>query len=65
MFPSEHEARRDGGPTAAELAAIVAAIEVAWPTPVLLQEESQPSPWRWSGRWWASDRPVAANRRRP
>jgi hypothetical protein len=53
-------------PSAAELAAIVAAVEVAWPRPLpVAPEPSQPSPWRWSGRWWVPDRHVAASRRRP
>jgi hypothetical protein len=48
------------------VAAIVAAVEVAWPRPVVVAEAHAPrSPWRWSGRWWASGKPVAAERRRP
>jgi hypothetical protein len=45
-------------PTDEEAAAIVAAIEFAWPRPVVLMLDQQlPEPagaWRWSGRWWAS-----------
>jgi len=54
-------------PSLAELAAIVAAVEVAWPRPVVLVPEAgEPgSPWRWSGRWWTTRRGVAAERRRP
>ncbi|HEY2429349.1 MAG TPA: hypothetical protein VGI06_10485 [Acidimicrobiales bacterium] len=56
----------DPGPSAEQLAAIVAAVEVAWPRPVVVAEApTPPSPWRWSGRWWASAQPVAAERRRP
>ena len=56
--------RRD--PTPAELAAIVAAVEATWPRPVVVAEDQVVrSPWRWSGRWWASGRPAAAERRRP
>jgi hypothetical protein len=48
-----------------ELAAVVAAIEVAWPQPVLLIDTQPPgpSPWRFSGRWWS--RPQTARRERP
>jgi hypothetical protein len=53
-------------PTPEVLAAIVAAVEATWPRPVVVAEERVVrSPWRWSGRWWASSRPVAADRRRP
>jgi hypothetical protein len=52
-------------PTEEELAAIVAAIEAAWPRPVVVAADpaARPSKWRWSGRWWS--RPVAARRDRP
>jgi hypothetical protein len=53
-----------------EMAAIVAAVEAAWPRPVVVVTE-EPRPrragdgsWKWSGRWWAS-RKVPADRRRP
>lgn len=53
-------------PSPEELAAIVAAVEVAWPRPVVVQDDaSRPPVWRWSGRWWLPRRPVAANRQRP
>ncbi len=52
-------------PTDEETAAIVAAIEAAQPSLVLL--EAQPttrnSSWKFSGRWWA--KPLAARRDRP
>lgn len=54
-------------PTPEEAAAIVAAIELAWPRPVVLlaaEEHVERSVWRYSGRWWAR-RDVAADRRRP
>jgi hypothetical protein len=53
------------GPTPEELAAIVAAVEVAWPRPLVAQDERapRPNPWRFSGRWWA--RPQTARRERP
>ena len=52
-------------PSPQELAAIVAAVEMAWPRPVVIaQEESPtPSPWRFSGRWWS--RPTTVRRARP
>ena len=46
-----------------ELAAIVAAIEVAWPRPQAPASTEGPSRWRFSGRWWS--RPVPTRRDRP
>jgi hypothetical protein len=51
-----------------QLAAIVAAVEVAWPKPVVVAEGDcdgrPPTPvWRFSARWWR--RPIAARRERP
>jgi hypothetical protein len=50
-----------------ELAAIVAAVELVWPRPVVVAD---PGPrggdtpaWRFSGRWWR--KPVATRRDRP
>jgi hypothetical protein len=47
------------------LAAIVAAVEEAWPRPVPIEAGSgRPgAAWRFSGRWWA--KPTAARRDRP
>ena len=52
-------------PSPEELAAIMAAVEMAWPRPVILAPAppAGPSPWRFSGRWWA--RPQTARRERP
>jgi len=51
-------------PTAEELAAILAAVEVAWPVPIVAAlPEPEPSRWRFAGRWWA--KPVPARRDRP
>ena len=52
-------------PTDEELAAILAAVELLWPRPVVAAAEPEPTtpPWRFSGRWWS--RPVAARRARP
>ena len=55
-------------PDEEELAAIVAAIEVAWPKPVMVsQTQSQtqtpaPSRWRFAGRWWSKPIPVRRDR---
>jgi hypothetical protein len=52
-------------PADEELAAIVAAIEVAWPRPVVVQPalKQEPSRWRFAGRWWS--KPIPARRDRP
>ncbi|HET6916707.1 MAG TPA: hypothetical protein VFH56_11515 [Acidimicrobiales bacterium] len=52
-------------PSPDELAAIVAAIEAAWPRPVVVvaEEPERPSAWRFSGRWWS--RPTTVRRERP
>jgi hypothetical protein len=51
-------------PTDEETAAIVAAVELLWPRPVVsATSAARPAAWRFSGRWWA--RPVAARRDRP
>ena len=57
----------DGGsgadPTAEEVAAVVAAVEVLWPKPARSDEPPAPSRWRFSGRWWT--KPVPSRRDRP
>ena len=52
-------------PTPEELAAIVAAVEMAWPRPVVTAapEDDEPPRWRFSGRWWVQ--PVPSRRVRP
>ena len=50
-------------PTDEELAAIMAAVEVAWPRPAVALEDDEPSRWRFSGRWWS--RPLPTRRDRP
>ncbi len=53
-----------GDPTPEELAAIVAAVEVAWPRAAAGAPASAPiSRWRFSGRWWS--KPVPSRRDRP
>jgi len=49
-------------PTDEEAAAIVAAVEVAWPRAAVAPVEPAER-WRWSGRWWT--KPVPLRRRRP
>jgi hypothetical protein len=52
-------------PEPAVLAAIVAAVEEAWPRPRAADDgggQNQP-PWRFSGRWWTQ--PAALRRDRP
>jgi hypothetical protein len=52
------------GPTSEQLAAILAAVEMAWPRPVVAGgDEADPPRWRFSGRWWS--RPIPARRERP
>ena len=51
-------------PAPDELAAIVAAVELAWPRPVVVVDDEEDAPnWRWSGRWWTG--PVPLRRQRP
>jgi hypothetical protein len=52
----------DGEPSDEELAAIVAAIEVTWPRPIVVPTNELPR-WRFSGRWWT--KPVPLRRVRP
>jgi hypothetical protein len=51
-------------PDPAVLAAITAAVQMAWPRPA---EPDEPDPlhqtWRFSGRWW--NKPVPLRRERP
>jgi hypothetical protein len=54
---------RGGEPTDEEVAAIVAAVEVAWPKAVVAGAPEPPMRWRFSGRWWS--KPVPLRRIRP
>jgi hypothetical protein len=51
-------------PTDEEMAAILAAIEVAWPKPVVGAgaPTNEPSRWRFAGRWWTKPIPVRRDR---
>jgi hypothetical protein len=51
-------------PTDDEVAAAMAAIEVAWPRPAAgAPVPDEPPRWRFSGRWWT--KPVPTRRDRP
>ncbi|MDA8044620.1 MAG: hypothetical protein M0Z30_05185 [Actinomycetota bacterium] len=51
-------------PTEEEMVAILAAVEMAWPRPVLVEDaRPQSGPWRFSGRWWS--KPHTVQRMRP
>ena len=46
------------------MVAIVAAVEMAWPRPVIAEaEREEPLTWRFSGRWWS--KPHTVQRSRP
>ena len=46
-----------------EAAAIVAAIELSWPSAGAVTEPEPPPRWRFAGRWWS--KPVPLSRDRP
>ena len=50
-------------PTEDEAAAIVAALEVAWPRGVAADPTEGRPRWRFSGRWWS--KPLPSRRERP
>ena len=54
---------RGGDASDEEVAAIVAAVEVAWPRPAAPGADTAPPRWRFSGRWWT--KPVPLRRGRP
>ena len=49
-------------PTPEEAAAIVAAVEVAWPRHGSGEAPAEPPRWRFSGRWWSQPIPMRRNR---
>ena len=49
-------------PTDEEAAAIVAAIEAAWPRAVTAAPDPEPPRWRFAGRWWTKPIPVRRDR---
>jgi len=52
-------------PSAEEMAAIVAAVELCWPRPAVAATEppSAPGRWRWSGRDWGPGTEMGTARR--
>jgi hypothetical protein len=54
---------RGGEASDEEVAAIVAAVEVAWPRAVAVGPAVDLPRWRFSGRWWT--KPVPLRRSRP
>ena len=53
---------RGGEASDEEVAAVVAAIEVAWPRPAAVAADMQSPRWRFSGRWWTKPVPLRRNR---
>jgi len=51
-------------PTEEEMAAIIAAVEMAWPKPVVATQPvtEEVSRWRFAGRWWSKPIPVRRDR---
>jgi len=49
-------------PTEEEAVAIVAAIDAAWPRPVVVAEQPRTPRWRFAGRWWSKPIPVRRDR---
>ena len=49
-------------PTEEEAAAIVAAIDAAWPRAGGRAEPPAPPRWRFAGRWWSKPIPVRRDR---
>jgi hypothetical protein len=51
-------------PTDEEMAAILAAIEAAWPKPMTgtAVSTNEPPRWRFAGRWWTKPIPVRRDR---
>jgi len=52
-------------PSDEEAAAILAAYEVLWPKPVVVDTtKGAPARWRFSGRWWTKPIPIGIQRAR-
>ena len=58
---TEHQITPD--PTDEEVAAILAAVQVAATGSVASAAPEETPRWRWSGRWWS--KPIPARRNRP
>lgn len=50
-------------PSDEEVAAILAAVDGAWPRAGVPTAGTAAPRWRWSGRWWS--KPIPARRNRP
>ncbi|MFN8050021.1 MAG: hypothetical protein U0Q22_01125 [Acidimicrobiales bacterium] len=50
-------------PTDEDAAAIVAALDAAWPRAGAAESRDAAPRWRWSGRWWT--KPMVIRRDRP
>ena len=50
-------------PSDEEMAAIISAVEIAWPRPRPPEPPAAPPAWRFSGRWW--NKPIPSRRDRP
>ncbi len=60
---SRLELRPRPEPDPAVLAAIAAAVQLAWPRPVPADEHDPVhTPWRFSGRWWMKPTPLRRDR---
>ena len=53
---------RGGDASDEEVAAIVAAVEVAWPRPAAPATDTAPPRWRISRPWWTKPVPLRRNR---
>jgi hypothetical protein len=49
-------------PTEEEAAAIVAAVDAAWPRPGVAGAQPDTPRWRFAGRWWTKPIPVRRDR---
>ncbi len=65
VVSAESARTRLAPPGPEELAAIMAAIEVAWPRPAVGDADAGATTprWRFSGRWWT--KPIPSRRDRP
>jgi hypothetical protein len=60
--PTDIAVTSGGDATDEEVAAIVAAVEVAWPRQAAPEPSPAPPRWRFSGRWWTKPVPLRRNR---
>jgi len=61
--PDQLALRAPSEPDAGVLAAIAAAVQLAWPRPAPADEHDPVhEPWRFSGRWWNKPAPLRHDR---